>query len=77
MKTERDHALETKARLSLMKTDLDAFTSTLKKAKKSEYEVILNSIWILDTVRTFKDIIVGLFFSSRNLTFMLICLVWR
>jgi len=38
LKTERDHALETKARLSLMKTDLDAFTGTLKKAKKSEYE---------------------------------------
>merc|ERR1711956_176949 len=38
LKTERDHALETKARLSLMKTDLDSFTSTLKKAKKSEYE---------------------------------------
>jgi len=38
MKTERDHALKTKARLSMMKVDLDAFTSTLKKAKKSEYE---------------------------------------
>merc|ERR1712156_1246852 len=38
LKKERTHALETKARLSLMKTDLDAFTSTLKKAKKSEYE---------------------------------------
>merc|ERR1711963_341807 len=38
VKKERTHALETKARLSLMKNDLDAFTSTLKKAKKSEYE---------------------------------------
>ncbi|KAH9508602.1 Eukaryotic translation initiation factor 3 subunit A [Bulinus truncatus] len=37
-KQERAHALETKARLILMKLDLDSFTSTLKKAKKSEYE---------------------------------------
>ena len=39
MKEERTHALETKSRLILMKTDLDSFTNGLKKAKKSEYEV--------------------------------------
>ena len=39
LQKEREHALETKASLSLMTADLDAFTSTLKKAKKSEYEV--------------------------------------
>jgi len=38
LQKEREHALETKASLSLMTADLDAFTSTLKKAKKSEYE---------------------------------------
>ncbi|KAI8789964.1 eukaryotic translation initiation factor 3 subunit A isoform X2 [Biomphalaria glabrata] len=37
-KLERAHALETKARLILMKSDLDTFTNSLKKAKKSEYE---------------------------------------
>lgn len=39
LKQERAHTLETKARLIRMKIDLDNFTSTLKRAKKSEYEV--------------------------------------
>ena len=38
MKSEREKALETKARLSKIIEDSEAFLNTLKKSRKSEYE---------------------------------------
>lgn len=42
MKSERMHALETKARLSKILVDSEQFLNSLKKARKSEFEVSLS-----------------------------------
>lgn len=42
MKTERMHALETKTRLSKILVDSEQFLNSLKKARRSEFEVSLS-----------------------------------